>query len=672
MKYTVNSACPLDCPDRCSFVVEVENQQVTKVSGSKTHPITGGFVCAKARHQVARQNSPARVTRPLIKRNGSWQPTDWEAAYSLIKEKLSTLLKEYGPKAILHFSGRGSEGLLQDFDQRFFNVLGGVTKPSGCVCWGSGLRAQQYDFGEVYSHSWSDLVNARTIILWGRDPLVTNMHIVPYIKEAKTTGAKVVVINPLLVESVKLADYHVAPRPGTDGALALAMAHVLMDERALDMDFISQHVHGFEEFVERAKDCTPEWAQEITGVPAEEIRRLALLYGVNKPGSILLGYGLQRYSNGGQTIRSIDALAALTGNIGVSGSGVNYGHRYWKKVVNSLSGQEFVQETRSIPYAKMATNLMTTQDPPIKALIVSKFNPVTQLPDSNHLKQALKGIDFKVVLDFFLNDTAAEADLFLPVTTSFEQTDIMLNSWNEYAIYGEQAVPPQGGAKTELEIFNRLAQEFDVQDEFGDYTRDEWLMKAVEPLNEYGITLDTIKSGPVRCPVFNQVAWQERKFSTPSGKYELLSSAAGEETGDPLPGFGDLGPLGDKELIREYPLQLMTPHPKFSLHSSFFTPELQELPNHPVLRLHPDEGRARYLSKGDRATVETTVGELLVVVELTEEVRPGVAVILEGSWIKDGGGVNRLVPEIEADMGGGTAYYDCRCQVRKFNIDSFE
>ncbi|MDA8235733.1 MAG: molybdopterin-dependent oxidoreductase [Clostridia bacterium] len=672
MTYTVNSACPLDCPDRCSFVVEVENQQVTKVTGSKSHPLTGGFVCSKAKHQVARQNSPDRVTKPLIKRNGAWQPTDWETAYSLIKEKLTGILENHGPKAILHFSGGGSEGLLQSFDQRFFNVLGGPTRPSGCVCWGSGLRAQEYDFGAVYFHSWSDLVNARTIILWGRDPMVTNLHIVPFIKEAKAKGAKVVVINPLEVESVQLADYHVAPRPGTDGALAMAMAHVLLAERELDMDFISDHVYGFEEFVKRAKDCSPQWAQEITGVPAERIRELALLYGKNKPGAILLGYGLQRYSNGGQTIRAIDALAALTGNIGVPGGGVNYGHRYWKMVINSLAGQEFVTETRTIPFAKMASGIAAAQDPPIKAIFVSKFNPITQLPDSNLLKQAFRGVEFKVVLDFFLNDSAEEADLFLPVATSFEQSDIILNSWNEYGLYAEQAIPPRGEAKTELEIFSRLAGEFGLQDKFGTYSREEWLQLAIEPLRELGINLETFKGGPVRCPIFEQVAWEDRKFATPSGKYELFSAGAAEETGDPLPGYGALGPLGDEELAREYPLQLMTPHPKFSLHSSFFTPDLQDLPNHPILRLHPDEGKGRYLAKGDRAIVETSVGEMMAVVELTAGVRPGMAVILEGSWIKDGGGVNRLISQVEADMGGGTAYYDCRCQVRKYNIDSIE
>jgi len=671
MKYTVNSACPLDCPDRCSFQVEVEGQQVIKVQGTKENPLTGGFVCSKAQLQLARQNSPDRITKPLIKKNGSWHPVSWDEAYTLIREKLNHVLTKYGPKAILHFSGSGAEGILQGFDKRFFNLLGGVTKPSGCICWGSGLRAQEYDFGGVYCHSWTDLPNARTIMLWGRDPMVTNLHLVPYLKEAKNKGAKIVVINPLEVESVKLADYHLAPRPGTDGALAMAMAHVLLESRALDFDFISNHVLGFEEFVNRAKACSPQWAQEITGIPAGDIREIALLYGTNKPGSILLGYGLQRYSNGGRTVRSIDALAAITGNIGISGGGVNYGHRYWKKLLNSLAGQEFVQAERFLPFAKMGSGILAAADPPIQAIFVSKLNPLNQLPDSNLLKQAFRQVDFKVVLDFFLNDTADEADLFLPVATSFEQNDIMLNSWNEYGLYAEQAVPPRGEAKTELEIFSTLAKELGILEQFGDYTREEWLEYAIAPLKQYGISLADFKAGPIRCPVFPEVAWQNRQFLTPSGKYELVSAGAQAEMGDRLPGFGPLGPLGDDDLAREYPLQLMTPHPKFSMHSSFYTPALQDgLPNHPQVQLHPDEGVARYLSTGDRAIVETPAGQLTALVQLNKHVPPGVAVILQGSWIKDGGGVNRLVSEVQADMGGGTAYYDCRCQIRKYHLDS--
>lgn len=570
MKSIINSACPLDCPDRCSLQVEIDNtnRQITKVSGSSSHPITRGFACSKAQLQLARLNSPDRVTRPLVKQNGAWQPITWDQAYQLIVQKLNQIIKDYGPKAILHLSGAGSEGLLQNFDKRFFNVLGGVSKSSGCMCWGSGYQAQAYDFGGVRCHSWADVGNAQTIILWGRDPMITNQHLVPFIKDAKSKGAKVIVINPLRVASAKLADVHIAPKPGTDGALAMAMAHVLMEHRALDFDFIHQHIHGFAEYAQRVKECTPAWAEGITGVSAQEIEQVALMYANSMPSAIFLGYGLQRYANGGQAIRAIDALAAITGNIGLPGGGVHYAHQYWKKLITSLAGKEFAQDNRYFPYAKMGSAILQANDPPVKALFVSKVNPVTQLPNTNLMKTAFRAIDFKVVLDFFMNDTAQEADLFLPVATSFEQSDITLNSWNEYAVYAQEVLPPKGQAKTELEIFATLAEQMGLGETFGRKSREEWLEHAIAPLAQFGINLDTFKEGVVRCPNFPEVAWSDYQFTTPSGKYELVSEQARAEMGDALPGFGSLGPLGDQQLAAEYPLYLLTPHTKYSLNSS--------------------------------------------------------------------------------------------------------
>ncbi len=671
MKKTFNSACPLDCPDRCSFGVEVEDGNITRIFATDANPLTKGVICAKARHQLARQNSPDRVTRPLRRVGRSWQPITWPDAYDLIQKNLLENIEQYGPLSIMLLSGFGAEGLLQSFDQRFFNILGGVTRTSGCVCMGAGIKAQEYDFGEVYSHSWADLLNAKTIIIWGRDPLVTNYHLTPYIKECRAQGAKVVVINPLKVESTKLADYHLAPRPGTDGALAMAMAHVIMDTRRVDFNFVHQYVKGFKEYAERVKEWAPERAEQITGISAEEIKHLALLYADSKPASILLGFGLQRYKNGGQTIRAIGALAALTGNIGTPGGGVAYAHRYWKGLFSSLSGKEYIKSERFLPIAQLAAAIEDTKEPPIQAVFVSKTNPVTQLPNSNHLREAFRAIPFKVVIDFFLNDTAEEADLFLPVATIFEQEDIIYNSWNEYALYAEPVVPPRGEAKSELQIFTELAQHFGIADRFGVHSASEWLSTAISPLVEHGITLDTFKSAAVRCPAIKEVAWPDRHFLTPSGKYELYSELAEQQTGDPLPGFGRLGPLGDNDLALEYPLQLMTPHPKLSMHSSFFVPEmLPDQANHPVLTLHPTDARARYLASGDQAIIETTAGQLNTLVKVSDQVMPGVAVIDEGSWIKDGGGVNLLTAAVQSDMGGGTAYYDCRCQVRKYQIDS--
>ncbi len=657
------SVCPLNCFDSCSLQVKVEDGKVTGIGGDSEQPITAGFICPKGRALAERIYHPDRVIHPLRKKNGGWQRITWPDAYALLAEKLAAAKDRYGSTAVLHHFDYGSNGLLRTLDRRFFNVFGGVTIPSGSLCWGSGVAAQRYDFGGYYCHSWQDLYNSRTIILWGRDPVVTNLHLVPFLKQAKDNGARLIVINPTRVKSADLADQYISVKPGTDGALALGMAYVILEERLLNLDFVQAHVHGFEQFATMVKEFSPAEASAITGVPAEEIRDLARTYAKNRPGAILFGYGLQRYANGGQTVRAINSLAAITGNLGVPGGGANYAHQYNKQLFNDLTRADLAKNQREIPFPVMGRQIPTL-NPPLKVAVVTRSNPVSQHPDTTQFVAAFRSIDFKVTVDYHLNDTAEESDLFLPCTTIFEEEDIVGTSWNEYLGYAPKLIAPRGEAKPDPLIFTELAQLMGLGEYFSKSPR-EWLEEALEPAQQnYGLSLETLAQGMIRNPAFPDVAWADKQFPTPSGKIELYSEVAERETGQGTARYippRESGPA----LLENYPLNLITPHPARSLHSQFNSDE----DTYPELEINPETAAQYFLLEGNLVIVESPRGQLCCKVKYNQRLRPDTVQAAEGKWQKFGGGVNFLTPAFMPDMGGGVPYYDCRCQLRKYLPD---
>lgn len=661
------SVCPLDCYDLCSFVIEKEGGNITKIAGDPEHPITKGFICSKGQGLVERITSPDRLLYPLLKEEGHWKRISWESAYDLMAEKIKKAVSEHGPKSILHLYGYGSGGALKALNQRFFNALGGVTMPEGSLCWGSGWEAQVLDFGRVYCHSWPDLLNSKTILLWGRDPAVTNIHIVPFLKQAQTLGAKIISINPVQTKSADLADWHVSLRPGTDGALALGMAYIILKERWLDYEFVQANTHGFEAFAKMVKNYPPEKVAEITGVKKEDIHQLAEIYAKGGPSSILFGYGLQRYSNGGKTVRAIDALGALTGNIGRPGGGVNYAHEYTKDLLTSIKGDELAHSKRFIPWPVMAQGILDATEPAIEVMFVTGVNPVSQLPNTEKVLEAFNKISFKVVIDFYLNDTAEAADLVLPCTTSFEEEDLIQSSWNQYIGYAPKVIEPKGEAKSEREIFGTLAKRLGLTN-FGEFTAEEWINQVLVKAEEKGLTLEKLKKAPQPNPLFTDIAWQDKKFSTPTGKYEFYSVKAEEMGVEPLPVYTESRESlkANPWVAKEYPLYFLTPHPKGAIHSQFSN---EESTNYPVVEINPTTAEERYIRNNDLVIVESPRGQMTGIARLSKRVPEYLVQVTEGRWIKHGGGVNFLTPDFIPDLGKGTPYYDCLCQVRKMAID---
>ena len=351
--------------------------------------------------------------------------------------------------------------MLKEIEKRFFSALGGCTTHRGSLCWSAGLAAQRYDCGAVLAHPFPDLLNARCILLWARNPADTSIHLVPYIRRARKNGARVVLIDPLTTASAALADMHIRINPGTDGALALGMAHLIIAEKLIDHDFVERYCSGYAQFKEMAAAYTPDRVAKITGIPAAQIRTLAKVYATVKPGTILIGYGVQRHSNGGNTIRAIDALAALTGNIGIPGGGANFANfRVTRFIDHSfLDGADLAPQRRYYAKPRLATALGELRDPPIEFAYISRGNPLTQVGDSNALHRAFAQIPFKMVAEHFMTDSAAAADLVLPCTNFLEEEDIYFNSMSHsYINYGPRLLEAPGECRSEYSFLGELAR----------------------------------------------------------------------------------------------------------------------------------------------------------------------------------------------------------------------
>lgn len=654
----VRSACPLNCPDGCAFLVE-RTKNGLRVKGDPLNSITKGFVCSKGQALAKRVFSPDRLRFPLLRQGQGWQRLSWDQAYALLTEKIKETLSDVGPWGIFHHYDYGNNGVLRELDQRFFQALGGVTEPRGSMCWGAGYRAQELDFGGVYSNSRDDLEDARTIVLWGRDPAVTNVHLIPHLLAAKKRGARVLVINPIRVKSAEFADAFYQVKPGTDGALALGLSHIILRERWQDTRFIQDYVHGFEEFARRSKEFSPEKVEAITGVSVKEITDLARSISHSRPVSFILGYGLQRYVSGGNTVRAIDGLAAISGNIGWAGAGVHYAHQYHRGKMNSLLLSPERYQSRTYPHPILVEELLKA-NPPVQLAVVTRSNPLVQQPNSLLWRELWRKIPFKVVLDTVLTETARQSNLVLPVATIFEEEELVRTSWSPLIHYAQKVLEPQGEAQAEPMIFIELAKRLGLEKDFPYAAAREWLEFVIGPLSEaYGITLDTLAQGPIYAPYIPRVAWEDKDFKTPSGKIELSSELARAEQGEAVATYMPTEEQVDKA---GFPWHLITPHPGKALHSQFHQDDGF------IMFLHPDLADKYRLNHGDRAIIETVYGQLVASVAISEDIHPQTVVLPEGTT-SEGLGVNQLILGKCSDIGESTSYYDMRCQIRKWFLD---
>jgi len=676
----VKAVCPHDCPDTCGMLVTVENGVAVKIQGDPTMPFTDGTLCTKVAHYLERTYAADRLLYPMKrvgpKGSARFERVNWEQALDEIAVRLGALAAE-DPETILPLSYAGTMGMVQysSMDRRFFHRLG-ASLLDRTLCSSAGKFGLKATLGGSVGMDPERFDESRLILLWGANPVVSNLHLWSRVQEAKRRGAKVVAIDPYRSLSAEKCTQHVALLPGTDGALALGMMHVLIAENLVDRDYIARYTLGFEQLAGRVRQTTPEWAARTCGLQVEEVVQLARDYGTTRPAAIRLNYGMQRHAGGGIAARTVACLPALTGAWREAAGGIVlttadfYGFDHAALERPDLLGG---RKPRVINHAAIGEALTSAQ-PPVKAVIVYNNNPVAVCPDSEKVLAGFRREDlFCVVMDSFLTDTADYADLVLPATTQLEHTDVHKSYGHLYVLANNPAIAPLGESLPNSEVFRRLAARMGFDEPcFRD--SDEDLCRAA--LNSSsprmrGIAWQGVKeSGWQRLNVAGRFApFAAGGFPTPSGKCEFYSAALEKQGIDPLPFFNPPAESAQSNprLALEYPLAFLSPPARNFLNSSFaHLKRFRELEGEPRLELHAEDAAARGIRDGERVRVFNARGSLLLRARVNGKPRRGVVVAPSVWWKKhspDGGNANNLTAQRTADLGGGATFYDCRVQV---------
>jgi anaerobic selenocysteine-containing dehydrogenase len=630
---TRRTTCNRDCPDACSILVDVDVKtgRALRLRGDPDHPVTRGFLCRRTNRFLERQYSTERLTAPLVRRGAELEPASWEEALDLVARELLRIKKESGPAAILHYRSGGSLGLLKPLSDYFFEKLGPVTIQRGDICSGAGEAAQKADFGDCDANDVFDLANARTIVLWGKNPYVSSPHLVPLLREWRARGARLVLVDPARQRSAELCDLVLQPAPGADVAIALGVLRDLLDEGGVD-PAARDYCEGFEPLVALARSRTiEEWAREAD-VSAARLHAFARLY-ADGPSAILVGWGMQRRLNGAAIVRAVDALAAVSGNMGRAGGGSLF---YWRRRkafdLSFIQGAAVAPRTLSEPL--LGEEILAARDPEVRAVWVTCGNPVVMLPGSETVERALRSRDFVVVVDSFLTDTARCAHVVLPTTTLLEDDDLLGAYGHHYLAVARPALAPPEGVRSDLEILQGLALRTGLEHVMAGSARD-WKRRLLAPLTqESGVTLEDLERGPVKSPRSRPILFEGNRFATPSGKARLSAAP-------PAPRAADAS----------YPFTLLsisTDRAQAAQTSS----DAQRDP--PEANVHPACGFA----DGERAWLASRVARIEVVVRHDAGQRRDVVLMAKGGWLSRGRAANALVRARATDLGEGAAYYD--------------
>ena len=674
------TACPRNCYSTCGMQVHVEDGAIRRIEPHPGNLATPEGVCLKGLSYVERVRSPDRILTPLRRTSsGSFEPIGWEAALDLIAGQLIRVREASGPQGLLYYAGSGTKGLLNGAGLELWRLYGGCTTTYGDLCWPAGLEATRLTLGDNrHSVPW-DIARARLILMWGKNAAETNIHQMPFIQQAREAGGRLVVIDPRRTESTESADLWLRPRPGSDGALALALACEIIQSGGVDESFVRDHVMGFDEFTASVRECSIAWASEITEIPAPQIRELARWIGSTRPMTITAGFGMQRYTNAGQTMRAILALLAITGNVGRRGAGWVYANlqsHIFDDVRDPLAcyppNRPDGVVRVSVSTARLGRDMLDQTDPPLRMAWVERGNPVTQNPDTNLVLAAFRSLDFRVVVDQFLTDTAREADLVLPAKTMFEQTDVIGAYWHPYVQLRQKLIDPPGQVKPETEVYRLLAPRLgiDAVELDGkipgpsDAEVESFLEARLAPFD--GLSIERLKEGPVLPPGHEEIAFAGGRFPTPSGRIELVSEEAAERWSvDRLPRYREPGEsIRSVEPLPEFPLYLMTPNTKNRIHSQFGNLRMiRRVDPGPAVHVHPADAADRGIDDGTPVRVFNRRGEFRLPARLDSSLKQGCVSVTNGWWIQEGGTVNFCSPGQETDMGHGAAYHDTLVEV---------
>ncbi|MDY6519820.1 molybdopterin-dependent oxidoreductase [Clostridioides difficile] len=764
----LSHGCTLDCHDCCKFNVYTKGNNVVKIEGDKNHPYTKGFICKKGMAHLDRLNHKDRIKTPMLKVDGVWKEISFDKAIEIMAEKLTYYKEKYTSKSIMHYDQYGSGSVLKYIGDIFFNFYGGVSRHKGGPCWSAGMHAQKYDFGVAKSHAIEDMLNSKSIFVWGKNPAYTTIHTMQIIKKAKEKGIKIVVIDPIYTKTAQIADKYVQVNPGTDGALAIAMAKIIVEDKLYDEEYINSYVIGFEEYKKYLSSLELSFLIDECGVKENDIRELVDLY-TNKYSSINVGYGLQKYKNGGNTIRAIDALGAITGQIGFSGGGVNYANKVYPSVINSdpynsqsygedrefyvSNISKFIEESlkntsNKVNYASdeldmalhkvnyISDELDTTSNKvnyvsdeldmalhkvncvsdeldmtsnkvnyvsdeldmtsnkvnyvldelditsnktdyisnelynlsnksikdniPIKMAVITKSNMLNQLPDLVELERVFSKIEFKVCFDMFITDTATLCDMFIPCTNTLESEDIIYSSMtNPYITYNERAVKPAHKLMDEYYFFMELAKKMGLND-YPFVEKRTYLEKVIEPLKRFDKNLDIEKLKNNYFTIHNPVAWEDKKFETPSGKYELYSESIKNLGISPTPVYisNKYKEIEDKNIS----FRLLTNHHADTLFSQHFMDKKSIAQAYINQRMAKKVG----IEEKDIVILRSKKAKINVQINIDDGVGNYIVKMYVGWWKKHGN-PNSLTDTGISDFGGQVTYNESMVEIIRQN-----
>ena len=644
------NSCSLDCFDVCKINVYKKDGKVIKLEGSTENSLTDGFLCSKGLKHLNRLYDENRILKPLLKVGEGFKEITFEEALSLIASKLKTIKNNNSTNSIIHYSESGAGGLLKGIHDIFFNFLGGISTSTGGTCWSAGCAAHDYDFGGRQTSDLSDMTNAKVIILWSRNPAVTSIHLYKKLIEMKKLGIKIVTIDFRKNETSSISDLHISLKAGSDGALALALSKLAIEKNLINLNFIDKNVFGFEKFSEYLSTLDMNELINECGLSSEKIMQL---FDFISLGNIItfIGYGMRRYVNGGNNVRAIDALMSITGNIGKSGAGVFYSSKIYPQILNRdpYNSSKHAINSREFKITDFSNFVNSNK---IEAIFISKANPLNQLPDLNKTLSAYNSIPFKVCFDMFLTDTAKNSDLVIPVTNTLESEDIIYSSMLMPSLmYNEKVVEPEVKEMDEYFFFQSLAKLMNLEN-YPLVSKEQYLNKVLAPLN---ITLNDLKKKDINIQN-GHIAWEDKKFGTPSGKIEIYSQLALGEGAEAMPIF-----MKAHKSSKEYPIRLVTPHAKNSLFNQHIGDAKE------ISQIFISNQNSEGLKEGEIVTVSSRNGSINSIVNIDLNLKKDEAYIFM-QWSKAQGNPNFLTNSLSSDIGGQVAYYDTFINIKKLSV----
>ncbi len=675
--------CPHDCPDTCVMTVGVEDGRAVTLGGDASHRFTAGFLCAKVNRYLERVYSPERILHPLrrvgAKGEGRFVRITWDEALGEIADRFRGVIAEWGPQSVLPYSYAGNMGLLSfgSMDRRFFHALG-ASRLERTICASAGFEGVKTTLGVAAGFDPEAVVDAKMIVAWGANIVSSNVHFWPFVEEARKRGATLWTVDPFRSRTADKSDHHLALLPGTDGALALGVMHVIFRDGHADRDFLARFTTGADELEARAKEWMPERTAQTTGLSVAEVERFATAYATTRPSAIRVNYGLNRHAGGGMAVRTIACLPALTGDWRLAGGGVLLSTSGAFPVDSAyLERPDLGPPARSLNMSRIGHVLTDpTLDPPVKAIYVYNSNPVAVAPDSESVRRGFQRDDlFTVVHELFATDTVDMADIVLPATTTLEHYDLHKAYGHLYLSLSRPAIAPLGESRPNTEVFRQLAARMGLTDPCLQESDEEMARHALRwsHPNLAGIDFERLeRETTVRLSVADpHVPFAEGGFATADGKCALRADKLADQGLDPLAGYTPPreSVATAPDLAQRFPLAFISPPAHHFLNSTFSAqPVFVRREGEASITLHPQDAAARGIADGDMVRTFNDRGSFVAKARVSDAARPGVVVGLSIWWAKmcpGGRNANAVTSQELTDLGGGATFYDVLVEVAR-------